>query len=239
MVKKVVLLFCCTLALSSCNQKKSENKEVQPNIAEEKIPHFTSESEGIGPVDLAESNFFYAGELVINNNESSLKVCATGVKLPIVNSKGVFDALHQRYTEVFPASRSVFVMIRGYQAPHPTDSNLPDSLVVTYLTDMQANVVCAPNSNILGTYTAQYTDKYITLAIYPNYKYSFKTLDGNNRSVINELKGNWELLGMNNLMISYITKEDMLAPNADINYADQTISWVTQNGQKIILEKDK
>ena len=242
MNKVGILTTVCLLLICSCTGSKSKIKETAHALVDKMPATEIPQPEGIGPVDVAKSNFFYAGDLIINNQTSTLEVCATGKKVNLVNYLGAFDQLQKYYIKVYPSSKKVFAMVRGYILPKPADKQVPDSLVVTHLIDMKADIICAPNNNLVGTYNGSYTTKQgktvdIILTMGNENQFIFVVKGDKSESIISQIGGEWQLLDINKLMISYMSESVYLSPQATIDYKTQSISWSNNQGESIILKK--
>jgi hypothetical protein len=240
-MNKIGVLTAATLLLiCSCNSNKS--KDSSATTADNNPPMEIPPVVNPGPVDVAKSNFFYAGDLIITKQTSTLQVCATGNKVTLVNDLGAYDKLHQYYTKVYPSSKSVFAMVRGYMLPKSEGKQATDSLVVTDLIDMKADLICAPNNNLVGSYNGTYTTKQgekvnIILSMSKDNQFLFVVKGAKSDSMIEQVAGEWQLLSMNQLMISYMTESNYLSPQASINYKTQTITWSNSQGDSIVLDK--
>lgn len=242
MNKVGILTTVCLLLICSCIGNKSKTKETSLTTVDKTPPIEMPQPEGIGPVDIDKSNFFYAGDLIINNITSTLDVCATGKKVIVVNYLGAFDQLHKYYIKVYPSSKKVFAMVRGYMLSKPTDMQVPDSLVVTHLIDMKADIICAPNNNLVGTYNGSYTTKQgksmnLILTLGNKNQLLFVVKGATSDSMIEQTGGEWQLLDMNKLMISYMSDSEYLSPQASIDYKLQSITWNNNEGDRIILKR--
>ena len=242
MNKVGTLAAVCLVFICSCTGNKSKIKETAHALADKMPATEIPQPESIGPVDVAKSNFFYAGDLMINNQTATLEVCATGQKVTLVNYLGAFDQLHKYYIKVYPSSKKVFAMVRGYMLPKAADKHVPDSLVVTHLIDMKADIICAPNNNLVGTYNGSYTTKQgktvdLILTMGNENQFLFVVKGAKSDGLISQIGGEWQLLDINKLMISYMSESVYLAPQATIDYKMQTISWSNNHGDSIILKK--
>ena len=242
MNKVGILTTVCLVLICSCTGNKSKIKETAHALANKMPATEIPLPESIGPVDVAKSNFFYAGDLIINNQTSTLEVCATGQKVTLVNYLGDFEKLHQYYIKIYPSSKKVFAMIRGYMLPKPAEKQVPDSLVVTHLIDMKADIICAPNNNLVGSYNGSYTTKQgktvdLILSMGNQNQFIFVVKGAKAESIISQIGGKWQLLDINKLMISYMSESIYLSPQATVDYKTQTISWSNNHGDRIILKK--
>ena len=106
------ILFILVLFAVSCNSIKKSVNDIPATTTSQSSQPITQQFTGLGPVNIAASNFLYKGELKEVNGKLNLLDCFTGRLIPINNKSGIYSDLFSKFQTSY--SQPVYVVIRGF-----------------------------------------------------------------------------------------------------------------------------
>ncbi|MEG1617254.1 MAG: hypothetical protein RR202_12465 [Bacteroidales bacterium] len=220
------------------NQKTFQEKERQ--IAEKSdwtTPLPSNVGMGIGPVNIAASNFYFEGNLQIIDNMPTFYDCAAGVNLPIATDQGIYSEVSKQYgsavTEPGGVMRGKF---RGYLVDNP-GAPYPKKLVITYIVGWQKDAAMCDQQKVLtGKWNAQLAAAYngnIVLTLTNDFSFSATISSAKGNS---EVKGSWMLTSDTDIVFFYTTINPYMGHSGSYNPKNMTMFVPTSSGT-LILKK--
>ena len=145
------------------------------------------------------SDYYFAGEYVLEDKKATLKDCATGKSLAIVFRETSYK-VEKEYTALhLPAGTPVYAQFYGHLVPDDEVKQTPSSnLVITRLVSLNPKATCQTSRLLTGSYFTYIPNNIkpserFTFTLYPDYTYKFSILDiAANTS--REASGTWHLL---------------------------------------------
>ncbi|MGL6179747.1 MAG: hypothetical protein ACRC13_11200 [Tannerellaceae bacterium] len=242
-MKKLVYIVGAVLFMASCSQGKKatsdESATTPPTPQELAVENNYPASPG--PVNIAESNFYFCGEVSSDANGSYFTDCATGVKLTIAKA-GDYDDVAKEYTQMQPkGEKPVLGEFRGYFMPN--DKGV-QQLVISDITGWRQDESCTTQKNITGTYICMLPSKEkateeMKLTVGKDYQFSVITLDLKDRKQTSKVDGSWNLLQADQANLNYLIQDSTMSHFATINYSNNTISWTDNDGTTFTFIKSK
>ncbi|MDO5571038.1 MAG: hypothetical protein Q4F97_06180 [Bacteroidales bacterium] len=247
MKKVFYLFFSLIFVLASCSTKTT-TKQTQPQNQSQNegvVYGFTPGSAtspqtdlnnvmGPGPVILNQSNFFYAGNMTMVNDEALINLCQMGVTLPLAKDKGIYSEVSSQYQKL--NSDMAGFAFRGYfvENKNPQIGSYPYKIVVAYIISMVPKSICEGITPITGTYKAANipgTDQSAVLTLNPDYSF---LLDLNNNV---KLKGSFNFKDANELLFFYTAPTSDMGYNGSLNPAKGTLMIPTNSGTVIYTKQ--
>lgn len=186
-----MFIGCKTTNNTTTNQPVNQIQGEPVNLT----PHY--QSGGIGPVNIAASNFFFKGELRQSAGSLSLFDCFTATTIPIDSKNGIYSELFSKYQSMYVSP--VFVELRGFISKNPSSAN---QLVASYLINMHESS-CQPNQIITGNWISNSmgtSPDGILVEINPDYTFNLKiNLPEKNLNI----SGIWSMLSNYSIFFSY------------------------------------
>lgn len=242
------LLYPALFLLAACGsgtmvQKTSQTvspNNLTPAQIEQKADWTTpipSINQGLGPVNMAASNFYYSGDFRIVENQPLFYDCLAGVDIPIATEKGAYQQLKNLYDKTTGTTQSVVrATFRGYLIDNPGNPSSPKQLVVAYVNDLTKNSSCNRQIQLSGKWSAPLIGMEkgrATLELYNNF--TFKSIV-NSSAGIKEIRGNWNMTSEHTIVLLYETNSINLGHDLSFNPQNMTLFMPTQKGT-LILKK--
>ena len=211
---------------------------IQPSGVNTSTTAMPSVKQGIGPVNMALSNFYYSGEVSMKDFNPYFFSCASGQTLPIAR-EAAFQSLINRYANLNPTeTQPMFATLRGYTR---MGENGPE-LVVTYITSLSIDERCEMSANVTGTYVG-----FIPNAANPMYQIGI-TLNasgqliavvfvGNTNHVQERIVGTWNLISNSTISLSYLTPSTYIAHTVTIGSEPNTLIMNSAQWSNLVLTR--
>ncbi|MEG0993239.1 MAG: hypothetical protein RR212_06475 [Bacteroidales bacterium] len=241
------LIFISLIVLSACGSSAvmttgSSTPMNQTPAQNQQSPNFTppvpaSTFQGIGPVNIAESNFYFAGDFQILDGMPLFYDCMAGANIPIATGKGVYKQLADQYkTKITNAGEILRAKIHGYFIDQPT-TDYPKQLVVTYVNDLAKGTVCTRQKELPGTWNADLvgaTKGTVALTLTNTFDFTAKITTATGTTTI---KGSWMMTSPEEIGLFYTDMTTFLGHSASFNPNNMTMFVPTQTGT-LILKKE-
>jgi hypothetical protein len=233
-ILSTMLLFCtCT----------SRRQSIVPNAQRAEQLGFTAQEDnftpdmlrpsldGIGPVSMARSNFYFGGILTIGqSSELRLYDCMAGTTIPIAIGRGLSDELVMQYNALTKeAAQPVYANLQGYLINEPTDA-YPKKLYVSYIEGLNTDTsVCASTETLPGRWTTTLANNQgsIELNITPTFDFTCTINLGKEPT---KVAGSWMMTSADQIEFFYLTDSDYLGHNVAFNPQQQTLFVTTAHG---------
>ena len=179
---------------------------------------------GLGPVNVAASNFFFKGELKEQNGKLSLYDCFTSQIIPINNKSAIYTDLFSKFQSLYSAP--VFVDMRGFLT---TNKKSQTTLTATYLNNIY-EAECNPSQNITGRWISDSmgtSPEGISLTVNSDYTFNLKFTLPNHQSSIN---GEWQMISNNSIFFSYQELNQYFSHNGTFSEDNNTLVISTDSG---------
>lgn len=241
-MKKLVYIVGAVLFMASCSQSKKTTSEESATTSPPTPQELAAENNypaSPGPVNIAESNFYFCGEVSSDANGSYFTDCATGAKLTIAKT-GDYDDVAKEYTQMQPkGEKPVLGEFRGYFAPNDKGGQ---QFVISDITGWRQDETCTTQKNITGTYICMVPSKEkateeMTLTVGKDYQFSVITLDLKDKKQTAKVDGSWNLIQADQVSLNYLAQDSTLSHTATINYSNNTISWTDNGGATFTFTK--
>lgn len=241
-MKKLVYIVGAVLFMASCSQGKKTTNEESATTSPPTPQELAAENNypaSPGPVNIAESNFYFCGEVSSDANGSYFTDCATGTKLTIAKA-GDYDDVAKEYTQMQPkGEKPVLGEFRGYFAPNNEGGQ---QFVISDITGWRQDETCTTQKNITGAYICMVPSKEkateeMTLTVGKDYQFSVITLDLKDKKQTSKVDGSWNLLQADQVSLNYLAQDSTLSHTATINYSNNTISWTDNGGTTFTFTK--
>ena len=198
------------------------NKQQPVNLTPVQRPDL----DGIGPVNIAASNFYFDGTLILNNGNLSLNNCQTGTVIPFAKNKGIYNDLFSIYQSNY--NKNTFVRIRGFIPAQTQGSDL--MIFPTHLVG-HVESECNSSADITGIWVSDSLGNRadgISIQFNKDFTFVFKTKLPENNKVIS---GEWLFTSPTSIFLSYLEVTDILNHNATFNIASDKIFIPTDKGK--------
>ena len=217
---KLHYLIICILAFTACASVKESKKQSVNTIpaTQKQQQPFT----GVGPVNIAASNFYFKGELKKNGGDLSLYNCYTGQEIPLAKDQGIYNELNNL--------TNPNIAIRGFIKK----VNNQNILTATYYLGEQ-QTGCLTSENMVGKWKCTGIDK-LTLVINPDYTFALNLDKPHDKSI--DIKGEWLLTSPTAIFFSYYIISPYFNHNGIFHQDRGYITVHTVDGD-IIFEKSK
>lgn len=234
-----LLAACGSTTTISTTSPTSPSPSVSQNTGQPNQPvNFTppipkSVMDGIGPVNIAESNFYFAGDFQVADGMPLFYDCMAGANIPIATDKGVYQELLTRYNNMASTSGEVLrARIHGYFVNEPT-VDYPKKLVVTYVNSLTKGTICDRQKQLPGVWTADLigTEKGTVVLKLTN-TFDF-TYDITTASGTNTIRGSWMMTSGGEIGLFYLDITKLLGHSIAFNPNNMTLFMPTQTGTLI------
>ncbi|MGL4292135.1 MAG: hypothetical protein ACRCSQ_00915 [Bacteroidales bacterium] len=194
-------------------------------------------NQGLGPVNIAESNFFFAGDFQIIDNQALFYDCMAGANIPLVTDKGVYNQLAEKYRAMAGTSGEVVrARIHGYFVDRPT-SDYPRQLVVTYVNELSQGSICDRTKQLPGTWVAQLIGmEKGTVTLKLDNKFDFTATIAASSGTQN-ISGGWRMTSPQEVSLFYTTITPLMGNSVSFNPNNMTLFVPTQRGTLIFKKQ--
>jgi hypothetical protein len=249
---KAITIFSTLLLLGACASSRQQSaststeasrQSIVPTAQQAEQLGFTAQEDnftpgiprpsldGIGPVSMARSNFFFGGVLSVGQSgEPQLYDCMAGTTIPIATGRGLGDDLVKQYDALTKqANQPVYAKLQGYLINEPTDA-YPKKLYVSYIGGLDAGTsACASTEALPGRWTALLADRQgsIELNITPTFDF---TCTINLGKELTTVAGSWMMTSVSQIEFFYLADSDYLGHNVAFNPQQQTLFVTTARG---------
>lgn len=219
-----LLLLSIIIVFTGCKNKTRTKESRQPSTSVDTV---------LSAMPFASSDYYFAGEYVLEGKKATLKECATGKTFPIVFGEVSYQ-LEKEYKEIhLPEGTPVYAQVYGYLVPGDDVEQTPDSkLVVTRLTSLNPEATCQDSRLLTGNYITYIPNNIkpserFTFTLYPDHTYKFSILDIA-ANTTKEANGTW-----------YLIKEDYIqfASNPLTNFRSE--AFVNYDKMELIFKNSK
>lgn len=189
--------------------------------------------QGPGPVNLAESNFYFEGDFQIMQGAPLFYDCMAGANIPIATDKGIYQQLADQYkTKATTTGEILKVKLHGYFIDQPT-VDYPKQLVITYINDLAKGTICANQKSLPGTWNADLVGAEkgtvaLTLTNTFGFMANITTAQGTTM-----VKGSWMMTSADEIVLIYTDMTTHLGHSVAFNPNNMTLFVPTQTGTLI------
>ena len=196
-------------------------------------PAPTNMNQGVGPVNLAESNFYFAGDFQIMESIPLFYDCMAGANIPIATDKGIYDQLATQYkNKITSAGEILKAQLHGYFINEAT-VDYPKKLVITYINDLSKGTICPRQKELPGTWTANLIGAQkgtVTLTLTNTFDFKCKITTDNGTE---DVAGSWMMTSAQEIVLLFTTRTKYLGNNVAFNPNNMTLFIPTQTGTLI------
>lgn len=215
------------------NTKEMQKKQFQSQEKSNFTPMPTV-NQGIGPVNIAASNFYFSGNMQIQNNTPIFYDCAVGANLPIATDKGAYQQVSQAYMKAAATPGApVHMTFRGYLMDNP-GNNSPQSVVITYLSGTSTDTgVCQDGKTLSGSWSASLIGRYqgkADLQLNKDFSFVYKVVSEGNTL---EMKGGWMLTSATDVTFFFLEGNNFMGHTASFNPNNMSLFMPTSSGTLI------
>lgn len=185
-----LLLVSIIFILCGCKNNTKTKESRQPSTSVDTV---------LSAMPIPASDYYFAGEYVLEGKKATLKDCATGESLVIAFGETSYK-VEKEYTALhLPEGTPVYARFYGYLVPGDEVEQTPSpKLVITRVVSLNPETTCQPSRLLTGSYFTYIPNNIkpserFTFTLYPDYTYKFSILDiAANTS--REANGTWHLL---------------------------------------------
>lgn len=216
--------FCLLLGLSACQQQKGQSSSSQ---RPESSQPPTSATPGIGPVDVAQSNFYFSG-VFDPSKPSEFFDCATQKSVSLNSSEAASKLLEQA------GKAQVYAKVRAFLAPD-------GKMTISYLNNVATDVsTCADSLLLIGLYNGEIAQSNPTIRISLRLEsdHTFKATATEGNSPVAVVSGIWNQLSPTELSLVTTSPKRWLASEMNIHAGKGILSWWYE-GAKISIQRQR
>lgn len=246
---KKLTLFASILALAACGTTTNTTTSVPatPLTPAESVPPQRGMAlipttpnvkvEYLGPANMEQSNFYFAGEFQIIDGKPLFYDCMAGANIPIATNQGDYKELLNHYKNAATSLNEILrAQLRGYFVPEATE-DYPKKLVVTYVNSMTKGMPCSRQEQLPGTWTAELTGAQkgtVTLNLTNTFNFS---CDITTDSGTNSITGSWMMTSSGEIGLFYSTITKHLGHSVAFNPKNMTLFVPTESGTLTFKKK--